>query len=223
MALNFSGSSYLTYNAALVNWAAATELSYMIWFRTSSISKQYLFSQKNSGTAASIAIFIVSGNVNAECVTNDIDLSFPIAAGNANNVWHHAVVSRNAAGLWSFYVDAVLVGTATATGSDAAITTTNQEIGHDFLLGFFMIGDLSDYRIYNRQLSIAEIKTIYKTLGVDGIEYGLTRRWPMKEKNLATVPGANTVLDISGERAIATPVGSPTYSADMNRLRRRLA
>jgi len=67
-------------------------------------------------------------------------------------------------------------------------------------------------RLYNRQVSLAEIKSIYYAQGNDNIVNGLVGRWLMNEKpdgQAATV--ANSVIDISGNGNHGTPVNSPTY------------
>lgn len=80
-------------------------------------------------------------------------------------------------------------------------------------------GKISDARIYNRALSVAEIKTIYNARGSDNIVNGLKGRWLMNEgTDGAAASGASSVIDISGNGNDGTPVNSPIYRASPMKL-----
>ncbi len=83
-------------------------------------------------------------------------------------------------------------------------------------------GILDDIRIYNRNLSQVEIKTVYTARGRDGIVEGLVSRWTMNEKsNGATVSGADSIKDLVLNGNSGSPEGSPTYSESILGFRRR--
>lgn len=73
---------------------------------------------------------------------------------------------------------------------------------------------LEDVRFYRRVLSLAEIQSIYHSMGSDNIVNGLVGRWLMNEKPDGTAAsGANSIKDISGNGNHGTPQNSPVYRA----------
>ena len=66
-----------------------------------------------------------------------------------------------------------------------------------------MQGYFEDCRIYNRQLSDAEIQTIYACKGHDGIAYGLAGRWTMIEgyDNQRVTLDATIIKDVSNNKS----------------------
>lgn len=85
-------------------------------------------------------------------------------------------------------------------------------------------GDLEDVRIYNRELSLAEIQTIFTVRGVDGIVDGLLHRWLMNEDSPGTTAsGTGTIKDIGPSGRNGTPNNSPIYRASDLRFRRKIA
>lgn len=87
--------------------------------------------------------------------------------------------------------------------------------------------DLHDVRVYSRNLSLAEHRTIYYSRGTDSIVEGLLHRWPMNESpSGTTLSGTGTVKDIgSGGLNISADTNPPTYiyDASLSFTRRRAA
>lgn len=80
-------------------------------------------------------------------------------------------------------------------------------------------GVIFDARIYNRALSLAEIKSTHYAQGADNIVNGLIARWLMNEKpDGGTATVASSVIDISGNGNHGTPANSPVYRASLMRL-----
>lgn len=74
-------------------------------------------------------------------------------------------------------------------------------------------GKLDDCRIYNRNLSAAEILTIFHSHGRDGIVDGLVSRWLTNEGSPGTVPsGADVIRDCGPKGNHGTPTGSHTFT-----------
>lgn len=74
-----------------------------------------------------------------------------------DNAWHHiAFVFKNSTGLREIYVDGVDVST---TGPN--MTSTPLGIPSTITIGSGVFGVLDDIRMYNRQLSTQEIKSMY--------------------------------------------------------------
>ncbi len=73
-------------------------------------------------------------------------------------------------------------------------------------------GKMEDVRIYNRNLSAAEMATIHASRGHDRIIDGLVARWMMNEGAPgASASGANSIKDVGPDGLHGTPGGSPTY------------
>lgn len=84
-------------------------------------------------------------------------------------------------------------------------------------------GDLEDIRIYDRELSLAEVQTIFAVRGVDGIVDGLLHRWLLNEQAPgAGASGAGVIKDLTGARN-GTPNSIPDYSISNLRFRRKVA
>ena len=86
-------------------------------------------------------------------------------------------------------------------------------------------GLIEDVRVYNRDLSLDEIQTIYQVRGNDGIVDGLEARWPLNEGSYGlTVPNtADQVKDVSGNNRHGGPDGSnPVYRCSQLRFKRKL-
>jgi hypothetical protein len=74
-------------------------------------------------------------------------------------------------------------------------------------------GIIDDVRIYNRNLSAAEMATIFAARGHDAIVDGLVSRWLMNEKAPgATASGASSIKDIGPGGNHGSPVGTVTYA-----------
>ncbi|MFH1979064.1 MAG: LamG domain-containing protein, partial [Patescibacteria group bacterium] len=78
--------------------------------------------------------------------------------------WHHLVGTVVSGGAISAYVDGVLVGTDSMSGSRGASAATNAFIGKSLgaASAFYFPGTIDDVRIYNRVLSVEEIQKLYK-------------------------------------------------------------
>ncbi len=73
-------------------------------------------------------------------------------------------------------------------------------------------GIMDDVRVYNRNLSAAELQTIYAARGRDRILDGLVGRWLMREKAPgATASGSDSIIDYSPHGNHGTPSGTLTY------------
>jgi len=81
-------------------------------------------------------------------------------------------------------------------------------------------GFVSDCRIYNRALSLAEVQTIHALQGSDDIIYGLLHRWLLNEGAPGiTASGAGTAIDLVGSQN-GTPAASPVYQGSELKFRR---
>ncbi|KKN03305.1 hypothetical protein LCGC14_1108980, partial [marine sediment metagenome] len=118
--------------------------------------------------------------------------------------WHHlALTTKPGSGNYKLYQNGVFV--TSGTGDDVIDFGTTFKIG-----GFdniFLDGLMDDVRIYNRELSQAEITTL--AAGGDPSTTGLLVHWKLNE-------GSGTVaIDSSGNGNNGTFVGSPTYNTSV--------
>jgi hypothetical protein len=79
----------------------------------------------------------------------------------AYNRWYHVTATRDAAGIANIYVNGVLSGSANQSSGTPAAGAQNVDIGNTVFLSRTWDGYLDDVRIYNRVLSLAEIKQLY--------------------------------------------------------------
>lgn len=83
-------------------------------------------------------------------------------------------------------------------------------------------GLVDDARVYARQITDEELRTIVAARGVDGIVRGLRHRWLLNEKAPGiVVAGAGSVIDRGILRFDGTPVNSPVYAESSLSWRRR--
>lgn len=77
------------------------------------------------------------------------------------SAWTHVVVTRSAAGLINFYVNGAQSGTADQDGGTPQAGVANLNIGNTTLNESPFDGPIDEVRIYNRILSLSEIKQLY--------------------------------------------------------------
>lgn len=77
------------------------------------------------------------------------------------SAWTHVAVTRDAAGLINFYVNGALSGTADQDGGTPLAGVNNLNIGNSALNESPFDGPIDEVRVYNRILSVAEIKQLY--------------------------------------------------------------
>lgn len=144
-----------------------------------------------------------------------------------SNTWTHIAGTYNeTSGDQKLYINGV--EEVSATPGPGAITDNG--FGEQRLI----IGDdpdqspwagiADDIRVYDRELSAAEIATIFATRGTDGIVKGLVGRWIMNEGAPGTTAsGANTVKDLSSSDNDSEPLNGTIYRAGELRFRRKVS
>jgi hypothetical protein len=141
----------------------------------------------------------------------------------SDNTWHHIVGIRDVAtDKLYLYVDGVLNGSATDTTTGSLPSAGDSlRFGQAVDLGGpkSFIGNLDDVRIYNRALSAAEIKRLYKIgatakLGVvsnsTSLDQGLVGYWTFDGKDMAGNSTAGEyAFDVSGNGNRGTLTNGP--------------
>ena len=78
------------------------------------------------------------------------------------NAWHHVCFLRKSGGTATFYVDSTLSGTPDQSAGSPSVPVNWTTIGQDGAGGnWWFDGKMDDVRIYNRELSEAEIANLY--------------------------------------------------------------
>lgn len=126
--------------------------------------------------------------------------------------WNHYTVTYDGAGNYSLYINTILVSTNTVTqqaGNFSQIFINGYPTGNSSESGNFCVDDII---LFNRQLSLNEIRTIYTVEGPrDGIAAGVLCRYTYDEGVMGAA--VSTGWDLSATRANMTPSPrtSPIY------------
>ena len=164
------------------------------------------------------------GSQNRLCF--EVGTSFTRLYSTANSApagqWLHAVVTKDAANTVSFYVNGVLINTATAPSVAGA--PTYFFVGGSSGTQYKYYGAIDDLRVYNRAINASEATALYNsydtTLKLDGGGSKLMAQWKMNGNskdaspygNNATVIGALLGPDRKAKAASAYALnGTSTY------------
>jgi hypothetical protein len=142
--------------------------SVSVWFNSSmSLSSNQFRWLIGYGNASTGALFLVGFGTSATFGTNGIGVTqFGDSVGTAgvlDGVWRHAAVV-NAGTRYEVYVDGVLRATKTMTTNAASTAVT---IGRNSTsLADYYTGLTDDIRLYNRALTLAEIRLLASRRGI---------------------------------------------------------
>lgn len=138
----------------VIETAEVPPYSFSFWFKTDQQTLGYFFSQSNS-----IYSYIDSaGKVGfVTSVSGTGSLTSPLAYDDGR--WHHAVVVASANNARELFVDGASVDTN-------AVNVGNGDISAFFVLGQraavnYFNGALDDFRIYNKALSLSDVRRLY--------------------------------------------------------------
>ena len=205
MGMEFDGSgdrvSLGTTIDLFTNWAVA------YWYYQDTTSRMLLGTYNENGNrfyhCDSSTYYVTFNDVGS------VALSYTESLGSR----HHIVVTNDDSGSNNIklYKDGTFVSQGTKANPDVRVNSIGQ--AHNSA-SYDWDGLLDDTRIYNKDLSPAEIQSIYHSRGADNIVNGLVGRWLMNEKpDGSTASGASSVIDISKEGNHGTPANSPVYRA----------
>lgn len=213
--LDYNGSNQVCYTDGVIDLSATGLVSVSLWVNFDNTSGyQCLFDKRNSAVTFS---WYHDGS-KTECWHSGSGVVTQNAWAVSGSL-HHLVLTfaHNDATKGFIYLDGVDDTASNAAGpvihhADDRISVAgskNIASWQEYLEGL-----LADVRIYNRILSLAEVKAIYQQKGIDNIK-DYVGRWFMKELPAGSnCTGANVVRDISGNGNHGTPVNTPIYRAD---------
>lgn len=149
------------------------------WFKTSDTTKtlQQLnsFNMYNNVIHSSnrMLLYLNSG-------TNDY-YTYSNSGVFTNNVWYHvAFVFRNMGALRKLYVNGIDVSGTTLTN----LSCTPSGIGQYTNIGYNLLGQLRDYRVYDSALTSEEINQIYKLSNLSNKELQITSNYSIHTPKL---------------------------------------
>lgn len=220
--VNNGGAQTLVSAASQTPPAVAVSASF--WVQMSSLTPAL---QRFFGSSTDFEARIASTGI----ITNDFytasDGAIAVTA-LSTGVRYHIVctgVVSGGLGTTEIYINGVLNVTGptiTATTPATALLTVGNRTGIASTQG--LNGILDDFRLYNRVLTAAEVRTIYAARGTDEIVNGLISRVLFDEGAIAAVPsGTGVIKDVSVTKNNFTPSGSPVFSASTLRFRRKIA
>ena len=164
----FNGSSSLIQTGYTVPAISAYSLS--LWFKSTSTSRQFLFSDYNSGgsdATTRLTLSINSGNFsfvlgNGSSSWSDGSVS---ASSYLDGNWHNLVLVINGTSV-KLYADGNTTPIADLTSTVSAGTAGTEpiEIGTSGFGSYFFNGSIDQIRIYDATISAANVTTLYNEI-----------------------------------------------------------
>ena len=166
-ALSFNGTSdYINIPTGLLNNTTSFSLCGWIKFETNLTVHSRTFAMSDYGSNEGV----ITGRISESDAT--YPKQFTLYLGNTrytfnkvleNNIWYHIVLTHSGT-TSKLYVNGVLEETKTTKSFTPAVTYPIDRIGAEDVK--YHKGQMDDLRVYDRELSVSEIKTIY---GDDGL------------------------------------------------------
>jgi len=221
MAINLNGSTqYINFgNNVSIDYNEAASCTSWVYLNVSATYDTIYGKQLNSGTYRGYQLTIDSSHklefklVNT-WPTNNITITDDNAI--STGAWHHVAITYDGSQVAAnveFYIDGIKSASKTTTYdtlSATTVTTDNLLLGNSTVgVGHEFNGYLFDSRIYKRELTEAEVITIYNSQGNDNITNNLSIRALANEN--ATGQTAVSLIDVSASGLTGSPVASPTY------------
>ena len=186
---------------------STTAFTVSFWMKGQPVGNDAFLIQDTSGTA-DIALLYISAD-NAFSYQNQLQTLDVLSGWNYtfDNNWHHIVMVEPYVGSdvdnASMYIDGVLI-TSKYAGTEQNGGVSNLQIGARIDGSFPYGGIIDDFRVYNRALSAAEVRSLRYGFG---IRSGLVGYWRLLGTSLVHEP------DSSGNRNHGTVVGGATRGA----------
>jgi len=186
------------------------------WFKTTDTSGAIIAQYSMSGNygyklnISDSKVKACFGTASASCNHTNFDVAYDTNVNDGN--WHHAVITYEGS-VVVLYVDGIERSSAPRTGVITYYRTYGNVVGSmGYITGGnlniqgngYLNGQVDDLRIYNRNLSLAEVRDLYNGNDVD--DTGLKARWNFNEGS------GTTIYDASGNGKNGTLVNGPTFS-----------
>ena len=151
-------------------------ISFSIWFNMSSTASPNCriidFSSDNIGTTPTNYVLIYKDDTQTDKINIVI-----VAPNGANtylsptlnsNTWHHIVWTISSSGVWGLYINNVYINPGITRGIPNVIWTRRWLGRSGFASDPYYIGNIDDFRIYNKVITVSEVNTIYNNI-ISGI------------------------------------------------------
>lgn len=201
----------------------AFSISY--WFKTNSTSLMFAVSKVDaSANVRGYGTFIFSGQV-AFIIQNTVGTNRAYITSNTaynDSDWHHACLTysgNSAVSGMKIYIDGAQVATTTVSNTLSAtiVHSGDSMIGNRGALDAPFLGKLDEVSIWNKELSVAEVTSIYNggtpnDLSEHSAEVALLAWWRMGDGDVF-----NTIVDASlnGHNGTMTGMDSNDFVEDV--------
>ena len=185
-------------------------ITFAIWFKMNTISgsssRIFDFSDNAIGVNP---INYISINKNTTATTllfniNGTSYTSPILI---DNMWHHIVWSISSTGVWFIYIDGIYYN-PNITRTIPNTTWSKRFIGRSgFSADGWYIGNIDDFRIYNRVFTVSEVLALFNING----NINNTTLWYKFDDN-----SINMLLDSGGNGFNAYNSGGAIFDSDIN-------
>ena len=163
-------SQYLDINASInpYNIWVNNGITFSVWFKMSisvvSWARIFNFSDNAASVAPTNYIIISKGSTTTllfEIMVNNTKTSHSTTLSYIDNLWHHIIWTISSTGVWTIYIDGMNLN-INITRTIPNATWTRRYIGRSSFSGDgWYIGNIDDFRIYNRVLAPDEVSAIY--------------------------------------------------------------
>jgi len=177
------------------------QLTYVVWFETSSVSTaQGIMSQSPGSSAAYVDLYFGSnGELRYELHPSGFTSGQFYSSALSANTWYQAVMTFNGVTMTG-YLNGVSQGSQNPGGSSIASDLNPLVLGN---YGGYLSGSLADVQVYNIALSASQVTSLYaEGIGGAPIQSGLVGWWPLN----------GNANDYSGNGNTGTP-SSITYNS----------
>lgn len=160
--LTFDGTNDSLNYGNLYN-QTTNDFAVVFWFKKSAATQREVMDKRN-GSYTGYDIYMQSnGQFAIQMGTGSGTAGGIGTTGHNDGLWHHAVFSFSRAGNCTLYIDGVSDGTFNISGASAqsCTNTDNFYIGQSRDGLSFWDGNLDEFMVFSRTLSIAEVRAIY--------------------------------------------------------------
>ena len=201
-ALNFDGSDdYVDIPNSTLWDFGSNPMAVSMWVRFDSSKSSFLLMQKSGAGNGGFEFWWNANSLlfSFSSITNAITKTWVPSL----NTWHHVVYTRSG-NVHTLYVNGASIGSTTTAGSVEDVTGALRIGGRDVDGGYELDGSLDDVRVYNRALSLQEIRNLYNTGAVKAnastaqlqqgtsLASGLVGHWTFDGQYLNTTTSTDT-------------------------------
>jgi hypothetical protein len=163
----------------------------------------YIAIQKKAGTTTSLNFAINSSSYNA---TSKVVI---------DNTWHHIVWCISSTGVWSIYIDNTYINPSITALIPTNVSWTKMWMARPEFGGSYLLGNIDDFRIYNKVLSATEVGYLYNnnsfSLDTTNLPIWYEFNNKLTEKSIISLPSTYT-LDVNGTMRAINLIGTGNTS-----------